>query len=393
MAPTIAQQRQLMVLLSACFICATDFAHGASEPFLSLPEPSLVNAFLLANASDWTNPALGEQTRAVPLQVIKCASLAAGPSYDLYQVQVPGYGCEAPPPRIFNVSHQSAAVWDNKKLALIDFISLTLWNSIVAFLAFIMGLFCLAFVGDAVREEASTSRKKSSSLELAENSSRSQNEAGTACISEADRGNVDQQCEEERRRRLMPVRTCRIAWIIFVAIPVIIALLAAHATPRAIRCTIRDTWYTLVGPVGLPDPSQGLNDFLASGPDGQNLALRLCQTSSLNFYVGHFDTSCEQLGEPYGGLSPAGESGWQVPVGQPKSSFCVNLSVSFVESMLILGTVLLITTMYLVWVISGWLIERFAGAPDEETRKRAAMMFSGLTSDAANEETSVEVEW
>ncbi|GAQ79818.1 hypothetical protein KFL_000390060 [Klebsormidium nitens] len=255
MAPPVTQQRRLMALLSACFLCAT-LAQGASEPFLSLPEPSLVNAFLLAT------PPTGPTRRSVnkpgqypssifitlflSLQVIKCASLTPGPSYDFYQVQVPGYNaCEAPPPRIYNTHHQSASVWDHKGLALVDFLSLTIWSSVLAFIVVFLVVLC---------------------------------------------------CQ---------------------------------------------------------------------GPDGRNLVLRLCQTSVLNFYVGHFDTSCPQLWEPYGGRSPAGESGWQDPVGEPKG-FCVYLNVAFGESILIIVTALLIGTVYLVWVTLCWLSEKAAVAPEEE---------------------------
>ncbi|GAQ87079.1 hypothetical protein KFL_003300020 [Klebsormidium nitens] len=53
-----------------------------------------------------------------------------------------------------------------------------------------------------------------------------------------------------------------------------------------------------VGPVQLPDPSEGLNHFLTQS--NAALTLTLCITDAMGFYVG-FPDSCPQLGDPYGG--------------------------------------------------------------------------------------------
>ncbi|GAQ84512.1 hypothetical protein KFL_001920125 [Klebsormidium nitens] len=67
-----------------------------------------------------------------------------------------------------------------------------------------------------------------------------------------------------------------------------------------------ETTIERMGPVDLPDPSQGLNQFLEDSD--ASLRLELCKKSKMSFYVG-FPDSCKQLGSPYGRLEAPVKSG------------------------------------------------------------------------------------
>lgn len=98
----------------------------------SLPEPTLVNEFLLNNQSNWTNPVLGNPPR--PLQVIKCQSLTQ-PVYDFYQIEASRKACQIPPP-IVNVLHprHTPRVLSGL-LAVATFLSVVLFGLILFWLA------------------------------------------------------------------------------------------------------------------------------------------------------------------------------------------------------------------------------------------------------------------
>lgn len=89
------------------------------------------------------------------------------------------------------------------------------------------------------------------------------------------------------------------ALALFLAAPI----LAGFVTPRAVPCWISETGIHRAGPVALPDPSQGLNQFLNLRTSSVNLTLKLCTTYNLQFYVGLPD-ECARLGEPYGDKRP-----------------------------------------------------------------------------------------
>ncbi|GAQ79822.1 hypothetical protein KFL_000390110 [Klebsormidium nitens] len=316
--------------------------YGASEKFLSLPEPSLVNEFLLSTqCANWTNPVLVEQTQA-PLQVIKCQSFTAnGPRYDFYQVQTPSNAiCEAPPPRIYITHHQSMALWDNKWPAIRAFVSLTVWNSVVVIVLGFILLVCTerpdpeSDVRDSQRQSVELGVKSSSSPR-----SHSQDalDEAEACLSEVEGKSPHVATgQEEDSYASMARKGILIAFILG-------SLLAAYATPRAIRCSVQENRRTLWGPVGLPNPDRGLNQFMASASAsaGKNVtSLKLCQTDKLNFYVGQVKTSCEQLGEPYAARTPFGDPIWQDL--WTSSPFCLYLALSIGESTILLVSALVI---------------------------------------------------
>lgn len=79
----------------------------------------------------------------------------------------------------------------------------------------------------------------------------------------------------------------------------LIVILAVFMTLAAMEDMIPKTAVASLGPVILPDPSDGLNPYLTE--ENARLNLTLCKTAKLSFYVGFAD-SCEQLGYPYNGL-------------------------------------------------------------------------------------------
>ncbi|GAQ79819.1 hypothetical protein KFL_000390070 [Klebsormidium nitens] len=283
-------------------------AQGASEPFLCLPEPTLVNEFLLANCSNWTNPVLGKQNPrqngVAPLQVIKCASLTppGGLSYYLYQVQPPSYACERPPPRVFSTHHQEYEVWGHPvTTSLLAFFCLTMFSSFLVVVGLAIPYIIYFVVHDTVNEARH--------VELQPVSKEPAGACSAGDSSALETGGERDLCGDEHVKPT-PLRKILLLGFAATLVP---AILAARFTRPARECFTSRTWTALDGPVGLPDPSEGLNQFLQSANMGldvgqnvglQSVSLKPCQTATLNFYVGQLDTSCAQLGDPYGGRWP-----------------------------------------------------------------------------------------
>ncbi|GAQ84604.1 hypothetical protein KFL_001970050 [Klebsormidium nitens] len=143
-----------LVLVTCCWTVLSA-PNGSSAQTLptnqSLPEPTLVNGFLLSNHSNWTNPVLGNTPR--PLQVIKCQSLTK-PVYDFYQIEAPRKTCHIPPPLV-NVLHPKHTpivlrilLGTAILLSVVLFGLILFWMAWVAFLiALSGGLATLAVVG------------------------------------------------------------------------------------------------------------------------------------------------------------------------------------------------------------------------------------------------------
>lgn len=230
---------------------------GASEGFLTLPEPSLVNDILLANCSNWTNPVLKEQTPS-PLQVIKCQSFSEnGPRYDFYQVQPPDHACEVPPHRVYITHRHSVAVWDNKWQALRAFVSLTVWSSFVIIVGGFIVLACMGTLFPA--RNVSDSQRQSVKLEESSHRQDASSEAEAVLSKVLEGGKEpDSGTGHAQERRLKKEANLRAFWRwaehASLCVFIICGMLAAKETPRAIRCSVQETVHTFVGPVGLPNP-------------------------------------------------------------------------------------------------------------------------------------------
>ncbi|GAQ79404.1 hypothetical protein KFL_000300015 [Klebsormidium nitens] len=92
------------------------------------------------------------------------------------------------------------------------------------------------------------------------------------------------------------------AWL-FIAALFALGVAIASLTGSAAHCLWPKTWIEYKGPVNLPDPNQGLNQYLASKLGEDSVDLQLCTTDNLAFYIG-FQASCARVGEPYGELKP-----------------------------------------------------------------------------------------
>lgn len=95
---------------------ASNLTGSVSASLLPLPEPTLVNDYLLSsflNSTSNTTDAKvlgdGKGTESL-LQVVRCQSLSMGPSFDFYQVQAPSQTCKRPPPLI-SVEHKRRVRW------------------------------------------------------------------------------------------------------------------------------------------------------------------------------------------------------------------------------------------------------------------------------------------
>lgn len=93
-------------------------------------------------------------------------------------------------------------------------------------------------------------------------------------------------------------------------------------TEDALKCVWPETWVEHHGPVRLPDPNQGINQYLSSNPLTSPAIppLQLCTKRSLQFYVA-CSTSCAKLGDPYNGLLPASEP--TIADGCPNRVYCL----------------------------------------------------------------------
>lgn len=331
-------------------VCSTHLgAQGTSEPFSSLPEPSLVNAFLLANASNWKNPVLGEQTPSrengpAHLQLIKCVSLTppGGLSYDFYQVQPPSHACERPPPRAFSTHHQENKVWGHPvTTSLVAFFGLTVFSTCLVSL----GLYLLCSLSRlAIQEYPDEAGQPHVELQVVRTSEvEDPSEVSVDCLPgertalkmRGERGLWGVLFDEQGSPTTLLKRILMVTFI-----P---AILAGWVAPQASECFTLKNWVTLDGPVGLPDPSDGLNAFLVSAnvSGKHNITLKVCQTKTLNFYVGQLYTSCAQLGDPYAGRLPK-ESEWERDID---SFFCSYVKLSCIETIFIMISLLIFVNL------------------------------------------------
>ncbi|GAQ84513.1 hypothetical protein KFL_001920130 [Klebsormidium nitens] len=272
-------------------ICAlVGSASSSSGPVfarLTLPEPSLVNSFLMNNATDWTNPLFGlEDSR--PLQVIKCLPKLEkmkhtfGPAYEFYQVQAPETACNFPPPLETVVRHNHVAFFEY-------------WASFIAFHASsaIAVFFTAVIVGSPSslgnlidgRWNAIPPEEVSAPDLEAPASETLQGRVGSDAIEDPVQ---DLEQGPEIQGRLKSVSS------------------PAFATHAAMEEIFPKTTVERVGPVALPDPSQGLNQFLQEMD--ASLSLELCVTPKMSFYVG-FPDNCGRLGDPYGGVEASVKTG------------------------------------------------------------------------------------
>lgn len=307
-------------------------AHAESWELAScapLPEPFLVNKFLLTNGSAWTNSALGNKPQ--PLQVTKCRSFRNDSSYDFYQVEAGSdLLCERPPPLVNFVRYGyldrgDFFIWMWGFLQILSLLGLTAGGLVaVAFLWMVPTLVLGAFAGALFcilpLEKGSLRGGKSSEplppaedkqlLDQTSEGMRSKLKCFEATPSIKDDVCVHDSSTSKRRNCLWNRALERLLSVLWGALGAILAALTLLTTLIAIICLIAAPvlsfgavacWNTKVteyaGPVPLPDPSLGLNQWITSMPGGTNLTL--CETPRINFYVDCPAASCEQLGEPY----------------------------------------------------------------------------------------------
>lgn len=291
----------LWLLFLICQSCAVRAA-SSDLPVraLSLPEPDLVNKYLLNSCSNWTNPLLGGQPRS--LQVVKCRSLSSGPAYDLYQVQSPRGACEQPPPLVYSEHHKGKTTTQWLKVIGV-FVCVAIAGGLAIFVAFLIVAMLIAF-GFALVAAAcfSVDVMKPETLEASSQSEDSKDPTDfsveTVTGARSPTRLTGRKAPHKQPKKFL-FATARLY-----------ALFCLLATPLALRAStqIADCFDSLnsfepLGPVRIPDPSQGLNQYLSSQPGGANLTLNLCSTEHLNFYIG-FPGDCAHLGEPYGDRLP-----------------------------------------------------------------------------------------
>ncbi|GAQ79403.1 hypothetical protein KFL_000300010 [Klebsormidium nitens] len=208
--------------------------------------------------SNWTNPVL-EGRKPQPLQVIKCQSLPLGATFDFYQVQAPGKACELPPPLVSSIVHRKHIVSAGVDWLIYVCVYLSLeWG--VTFAAFcVLLLVVLIVLCGHIR---------------------------------AGRGD-----EPTPKGFFKPYAWALLAALVASLVPV------GFLTGSAAHCLWPQTRIEYKGPVSLPDPNQGLNQYLAFALGEGSLSLQLCTTNNLAFYI-RFPASCVRVGEPYGELQP-----------------------------------------------------------------------------------------
>jgi hypothetical protein len=308
--------------------------HGAtSEGSVSLPEPTLVNQFLLSNSSNWTNPLFGDQPQA--LQVVRCQSLLSGAVYDFYQVQQApwqGGACANPPPVLVKGrprgNHELSLGSKVGKLALTIYIyiSFVLAGQIVVFLVIVVaGVVLHIFVESCLKcfgVEPKGPESEAAPQDAIEAPTDPPNPAveETPCQAairaleeSAPETSADQQAE---RNKPAPGPALPAVQVLFtlvaclllgglVAAEGFVSVWAPTVTPKALKEHLLQTVTERLGPVSLPNPTHGLNQFLRFNNETE-LALTLCSTDNLEFYMGLSD-SCAQVGDPYAGRGAAEE--------------------------------------------------------------------------------------
>ncbi|GAQ84612.1 hypothetical protein KFL_001970130 [Klebsormidium nitens] len=226
----------------------------------SLPEPTLVNEFLLSNQLNWTNPVLGKPPR--PLQVIKCQSLTK-PVYDFYRIEAPTNTCQIPPP-VVNVLHPKHTP---KVLRIL--LGITIFLGVVI---------------DGLSGSGSNSDQQTPPV---------------VCFKTK---------EGKKARKRNPLCQGLLILTYVVTLPVLVYLIisVARMVPGGVKCFTTDTRVERLGPVPLPDPAKGLNQYLASRSNGTSLTLQSCKNDRLQIYALAPD-GCGRLADPYGGRSPDNE--------------------------------------------------------------------------------------
>lgn len=325
----------------------------------SLPDPDLVNKFLLNNCSEWTNPVLGAQPEA--LQVIRCKSIdISGLSYDFYQAQAPSQTCERPPPLETVIHHREVALsgrWFWYPWTVAASLSLFTLAVVAVVVVWLLGngiFFAVASpvwffwehlvdgltktdLEDVVEESHERLLEQPGSRSVSEDAklttermtsrptrfSRKRTSAFVTSplylrILSAETAHRVEQAAEEAYACVFfvlfsAVNSCSILFLIFV-----MGLISPN-TPKAAKCLYPEAWnIETLGPVRLPDPTQGLNRYLVSTPRESNRPLKLCTTDRLQFYVG-CSTQCADLAEPYADRLPV--AGPTVDDGCPSSKF------------------------------------------------------------------------
>lgn len=310
----------LVVLLVMCFIKGSKSVQAASNVStstvvlsqLSLPEPDLVNKFLLA--TNTTNP-LFPANESQSLQVIRCQSFTAGPVYEFYQVEAPGnLSCEYPPPELTAVVPNE---WGSLKYwALFTFVYVSVALCAPFFLgipvAFVcLSCFALIWIGWHrlwySRDVMAEVKMQRAQLEERQRQQTLTSE-GTVLAQENDIDRFFAEVSESVRQSPF------LAASLF--IPAVVLLLAfAFSVTSAMRELAPATKVASLGPVGLPDPSQGFNHYLEEW--NASFKLDLCANANISFYV-DFSNNCARLGDPYDGrrLKPVynDDSDWLLPV-------------------------------------------------------------------------------
>lgn len=290
MAPRFRFDLALLTLSAIAIFCVKSSKAQATGNYsdlsvLPLPDPELVNDFLLEKYPNWTNPVLGGQGRQ-PLQVTKCQSLPLGATFDFYQVQPPRKTCELPPPLVSSTVHRKHIVSANIDWLIYYCVYLSLvWG--VTFAAFfgLMVVFLIVGLGHML----------------------------------AGRGN-----EPLPQGFFKPY-----AWVLLAAIVASLVPIG-FLTGSAAHCLWPKTRSEYKGPVSLPDPNQGLNQYLASKLGEGSPILQLCTTDNLAFCTG-FSTSCARVGEPYGELKP------DVPKAEHDAHPCSKNTKELLSFCLVLG--------------------------------------------------------
>ncbi|GAQ84840.1 hypothetical protein KFL_002080170 [Klebsormidium nitens] len=276
--PSLKMRSPLFLLLALSSI--THSARGElSSGCNPLPEPSLVNQFLLTNHSDLRNPAFGESVNGLTaeeglrfprqLQVVKCHSfgnLSTGnSSFDFYQVESPSQVCKAPPPLEFDLSPNVRSEMKGPGgllflafLASVIITGLTTWA-----IVFSLGAFLVRSIGRLVCWLS-----------------------GKLCVSpeaEANMNNTSLVIQESFGAAFY-VQTNGV-WSLDKN--------AKRAADPLSQTHDVATWDT--------DFGGGLNRFLNDSGTGLNLTL--CATKTMTFYVS-CPVRCAGLGEPYGNRAP-----------------------------------------------------------------------------------------
>lgn len=338
----------LAVSLVFCLSASGAQAISIASRCSSLPEPDVVNEFLLHNCSQWTNPVLGGQLQA--LQLIKCRSLSAsGSTYEFYQAQVPSEACEKPPPLVTVVHHRKVPLsgrWFWHPWTVAIFLSLFTMSVLVPLLCFavvsgaiILGPGLLPFflwnelidgltMGERFEQKTWQGTGQQQPGESIEDVSVEGQPAGSGPVFLKILSAKTADSMKMTLKDIALFAAQSVAFIVGLRCFCMFMAMAGYAvieTPKALKCLYPETWVDTLGPVRLIDPNQGLNQYLASTLGESNLTLKLCATKRLQFYVG-CSSSCKVLGEPYAERLPV--AGPTVDNGCPGTMFRIAVLVS-----------------------------------------------------------------